>query len=248
MLRFACPHCKRADFKSKGGVTQHINRSIQCLEKAKLSVGVPSILDDMQQPKIGERTTKKARIGDDYQVAQAVQLQPSGDDNGHFSDDDDAPMPFGSPVHSDSEPDDDAPLPPPNPRSCTRNRDAFRDYLKYARQHSGDLTEAEMQSVRLLGLMQKNKTPLGAYDDLIEWHYRGSEDLLSHETLADCPHYIGRDSLIKKLSKRYNMVEKVPKVEEIILPSSGSKINIVTQDFRDQLELILTVPVQKSTS
>ena len=73
----------------------------------------------MQQPKIGERTTKKARIGDDYQVAQAVQLQPSGDDNGHFSDDDDAPMPFGSPVHSDSEPDDDAPLPPPNPRSSS---------------------------------------------------------------------------------------------------------------------------------
>ena len=74
------------------------------------------------------------------------------------------------------------------------------------------------------------------YDEVMKWHKEATGDPFDDDA------YLSRKKMIKKLAKRYNFPDKLVMEKEVILPSSGAKVNIVYHDAHDQLVSLLTDP------
>ena len=121
-------------------------------------------------------------------------------------------------------------------------RDQFRTYCADARQNFVSLTEHEVTAVRLLHLLKEKGAPMNTYESLMLWHLKQSKKLREHETLSDFPHFIGRKTLMKRLAKRYNYENKFPYQKALLLPVSGTKVNITCHDAKATLQRLLTDP------
>ena len=208
-----------------------------------MALGLPTIFDKLEEPNIGERIYKTPRLADQYSVSEGRKPSPVAENPPQYNDQfdyetNDGPIPMNN--YDDSDNEQQPNLDPPNEKACTRNRDAFCKYTAHARQHNGDLTTNEQEMIHLMTILHKNKAPLSSYDALVAWNLRSRGLLKEHEKVGSSPYYIGRKSLIQKLAKRYHMEDKKPQVHKFVLPSSKAKINVVTLDFCDQLEQILT--------
>ena len=148
------------------------------------------------------------------------------------------------PVDSDDDDDMFEPhVPPIHAQMSTKAIGDFKKYVIHARQNFLPLEKGEVAAIKVLDILRKKRATLDTYPDIMEWHFRESGSIKPHETLADETLYISRESLMKRLSKRYNMDPKnlVPK-RHIVLPSSRTKVGIVWHHARDCVVSLLTDP------
>ena len=71
-------------------------------------------------------------------------------------------------------------------------------------------------------LLRKSKAPLSSFQPMLEWHLKETGHLKHWQTLKDTPYYVTRETLINRLSKRYNCEALKPKIKKVRLPFSKS--------------------------
>ena len=120
--------------------------------------------------------------------------------------------------------------------------DAFQGYCRKQTTPYVPLTKAEKTSIRLLATLKRKKTPMNAYRELLEWHLRETKQLEDHETLKDTREYVHRNTLLKRLIKRYDLEAMIPKLKQITLPCSKAKVAIPYRDAQDCIVSLLTDP------
>lgn len=121
-------------------------------------------------------------------------------------------------------------------------RDQFRDFVTSKQGNMAPLSADEVRAIRLLQVLRIKRAPLNAYDALLEWYLRDIGLLQNHEQLADSTHFIGRETMFKRLADRYNFGNKYPFQRSIKLPSSGAIVNITLHDVGAVIQGLLTDP------
>ena len=125
----------------------------------------------------------------------------------------------------------------------TAGRDDFFAFCKENR-FVAPLTRAEECGIRLMDVLRKKKAPINAYNKLMEWHLREREVLSDDQMLNDVglSHYVGRNTLLKRLAIRYNQLDKGPNEKTVKLPSSKEVVRIPVFDAEHKIVELLTDP------
>lgn len=205
-------------------------------------VALRSLLEDIDNSEVAE--IARQIEDDDWSIENAPE---EGD-----SDDDTAPMP-GTPVQDDTDSGDESDdssidsVPKsggnaPEP-SCemTWIRDQFRDYCRQA-QSFRPFTQEEVCAIRLLSTLKGKNTPMNAYESLMYWHLIETKKLHPWQKLGDYKPYISRESIIKKLTDRYNYGHLWPIQHLIELPVSGTRVRITCHNTLATIQRLLTDP------
>lgn len=124
----------------------------------------------------------------------------------------------------------------------TTMRDQFRAYCAYAAENFLEFTEPEKVTIRLLHLLKGKNTSINSYESLMLWHLRSSNKIREHEQLGAYPHYIGRQTMLKTLEKRYNFENKMPFQKQVKLPVSGTIVKVTCHDAKASIQRLLTDP------
>jgi hypothetical protein len=131
---------------------------------------------------------------------------------------------------------------PAETRPSTRMRDRFVSFAN-PRRFRLPLTKAELSGIRLMDILRRKKAPMNTYKNVFEWHLKEKGILRADESAkAAGKHYIGRDTLLKKLATRYNMTDRAPFVRTIRLPHSKEVVKIPCHRAEDAVERLLTDP------
>ena len=125
----------------------------------------------------------------------------------------------------------------------TRIRDQFKENCAPDRFFLPFLS-SEVTGVKLMDVIRTTKGPLNAYKAIMSWHLRERGLILDHQGLGHAvqDQYIGRNTLMKRLIRRYSMTEKGPVVHTIKLPSCGDTVKIPCFKAEDCIEQLLTNP------
>lgn len=121
-------------------------------------------------------------------------------------------------------------------------RQKFKEYVATAKQHFLPLSADERRAIKVLHLLKQKKAPMNTYESVMLWHFRDSKIIHAHETLADCPAFIGRKSLIKRLARRYNYEDLFPTQKWVKLPVSGTRVKITCHNAKASIVRLLTDP------
>ena len=126
------------------------------------------------------------------------------------------------------------------------NTDIMEDFIQYCFNHHSDpnneLTKEEAKSVNLMELLRKSKAPLSSYQPMLEWHLKETGDIQHWQTTKDTPDYVTRETLMKRLTKRYNCEAMHPKIKKVRLPFSKSVAHIPVRDAKDVILSLLADP------
>ena len=71
-------------------------------------------------------------------------------------------------------------------------RDKFREYVNNAKKNFAKLTKEEESAIRILHILKSKNAPMNAYESIMLWHLKQSNQLREHETLGDYSDHIGR--------------------------------------------------------
>ena len=262
-----CPHCKRDNFKSSRGLTQHLLTHSVCsqLERNKYAAGKKrsgneAMLDDFEDrqraasKEIASMLDEDERAREEILTGQKQSVQNHADtedrteddadaDGGNFVGglDDDSSASEGMLLQDQDA--DDAADDTNVDATCRATLDAFAAYCAHADQHFSPLDKHQVRAIKLLRLLRAKKAPLDTYDKVQEWFLHETGVLQDHESLRHAgEHYIGRKSLMQFLKKRYRMEDKVSIPKPIILPSSKTKLVLQCYDAEAKVESILTDP------
>ena len=121
-------------------------------------------------------------------------------------------------------------------------RDGFREYVAYAKTNFAELTKEEKSAIRILHILKSKNAPMNAYESIMLWHLKQSNQLHQHGTLGDYSGYIGRKKIYEKLAKRYNYEGLFPFQKGIELPVSGTKVKLTCHDVKASIVRLLTDP------
>jgi hypothetical protein len=127
----------------------------------------------------------------------------------------------------------------------TKMRANFHEYVAHIENNHLEFSDDEVAAIRLLQLLRQKNAPLNAYDSVMAWHLKQSGKVLEHEAARQSPHFIGRKTMLKRLSKRYNMEDKFPFRKTIKLPVSGAVVKITCHDAGAAVQRLLTDPRNK---
>ena len=257
----ACPHCQKR-CKSVRGVTQHVNQSPDCLAKQE------ALIQKSKTPPKQERNTDDDEDRDQSKTAprrskrhqrvllpenitspskSEVGLPPDSEGFHAFPQDSDhasvgVKPSKGEVTHAsdkesmlDSE-DEDA-----NREPDTSMIEEFRQYSEGFHDNYLPLTKEQESSIKLIDVIRE-KAPLGAFQDVMEWHLKETGKLRSHEKLGDAEGYQHRQTLMKWLFKRYNLTKMLPTIRKIRLPSSKAVVSIPLCNAKDCIVSLLTDP------
>ena len=117
----------------------------------------------------------------------------------------------------------------------------FRQYCEGFHDQFLPLTKEQKAGIKLIDVIRK-KAPLGAFQDVMEWHLKETGKLQSHEKLGDANGYQHRKTLMKFLFKRYNLTKMIPTMKTIKLPSSKAVVSIPLCNAKDCIVSLLTDP------
>ena len=173
------------------------------------------------------------------------------DDNGYFANDDSDADSVASTITCGPDPPTNEPLP-----ANMIHMQHFRKYLQRAGQHFMPLTNPEVNAIRLMDTLRKKKATLDTYDAIMRWHLETTGEVGEGQGLGAASTYISRDTLLAKLSDRYNVhpiaelertkgTTKKPKLfleTPFVLPSSKASVDIIHFDAREQVVSLLTDP------
>ena len=117
----------------------------------------------------------------------------------------------------------------------------FKEYCEGFHDTFLPLTKEQKASIKLIDVIRK-KAPLGAFQDVMEWHLKETGKLQPHEKLGDAEGYQHRKTLMKWLFKRYNLTKMIPTIKRIKLPSSKAVVSIPLCNAKDCIVSLLTDP------
>jgi hypothetical protein len=121
-------------------------------------------------------------------------------------------------------------------------RDQYLEYCEWAKKNNAPFSDLEKTCIELLHLLKRKDAPLNTYDMVMHWHLVQSKKIREHETLRDCPYFIGRRTIFKKLVKRYNFQNKMPYQQTVRLPVSGTMVKITCHNAGASVQRLLTDP------
>lgn len=124
----------------------------------------------------------------------------------------------------------------------TAMRDAFYDFVAQRGTAYMPFTNKEKTAIQCLSVLKSKKAPLNSYQPVMEWHLKASRKMRQDATLRDNLDFIGRDAMLMRLAKRYNMEGKRPYERRTTLPVSGHSVKITCHDALEQIQSLLTDP------
>ena len=187
-----------------------------------------------EEPGEGETTNNCSMTDNDLHHDQPTH----DEDFGQLPDDD------ATNEASDSDPeDDDADHGVECSGPSHRARDEFVDFCN-KNKFFAPFTRGEVAGIKLMDVLWKKRAPINAYPSMMEWHLRESGQMKDSQQLKDMDSelYVGRNTLLKRLAKRYNLVDKGPKEMVVRLPSSKEVVKIPVFDAEDKVAELLTDP------
>ena len=122
--------------------------------------------------------------------------------------------------------------------SSKRIVDSFVSNEKQACQ----FTQAQINAIRLLSMLQATNALLKMYKLVMKWHFECTGEIRPHETVTSCTLFISRDTMFDHLSSRYALSRTLQQTTKIILPSSKSHVSIVWNDAKALMVSLLTDP------
>lgn len=121
-------------------------------------------------------------------------------------------------------------------------RDQFREYASYMKDNHSPFTEDEKTAIELMHTLRQKGAPMDAYNQLLMWHLKAAGKAHHYETGRANAHFISKNVLLDRLTKRYNMREKFPYTKTIKLPVSKSTVKISLHDTKAVIQRLLTEP------
>ena len=268
--RLACIYCKRDNFKSARGLSQHLEKSRICQNKAKLERLTQTygktefspqlkgkerpvtdsdfgLIESLMQNK--ERWLKnhdldgvKLVIGDHFEAnSDATSNNESNHDDDIFELNNDQDE--GQNAANDQNLGQDNPnCEHQTPQTDTWIRDQFHGYCNQMIHNHLPLSSDEKAAIELMYVLRLKSAPLDAYNEVMMWHLKRAGLAHEYETGKDNKHFISRPKLIAMLTKRYNMEGKLPTRTTICLPVSRSKVMITLHDVKAVIQRLLTDP------
>ena len=259
-----CPYCGKR-VKTARGVKQHINQSPRCLkdQEAEITNKTQAInlhdnasdrSDSSSAASVGNKLTKCVpRTRRIRQKSNQVNADTSID-FGNVNNDSPVKSPFRKKHRTDDletsdeedfliASDDDA-MEEKKANAVEPNVQMLADFRDYCNNHANKhlgLRQADKTSIKLLHVL-KQKAPLSAYQDVLEWHLKESGRLKKHQTLKDIEQYSHRNTLLNRLFDRYNLRGLIPKMQTITLPSSRAVVSIPCNNAADCIVSLLTDP------
>ena len=123
---------------------------------------------------------------------------------------------------------------------------AMDDFVDFCREHTqfAPFTEAEKCGIRLMDVLRNKKAPINAYDGLMKWHLVEQGIMANKQGVGEAgpDHFIGRQSLLKRLARRYNLEGKGPRELTVRLPSSKEVVKIPVFDAEQKIVELLSDP------
>ena len=257
----ACPHCQKR-CKSVRGVTQHVNQSPDCLAKQEALIQKSKTPpkrerntdddEDRDQSKTPPRRSKRHQrvlLPENITLPSEseVGLPPDPEGFNAFPQDcDHASVGVKPPKEEVTHAPDEAFMQDSDDEDAKREPDTsmieeFRQYCEGFHENFLPLTKEQESSIKLIDVIRK-KAPLGAFQDVMEWHLKETGKLRSHEKLGDAEGYQHRQTLMKWLFKRYNLTKMIPTIRKIRLPSSKAVVSIPLCNAKDCIVSLLTDP------
>ena len=99
----------------------------------------------------------------------------------------------------------------------------------------------EVTAIELLYRLRKKAVSLDMYETIMKWRIAANEREFGR-SLGGNSTPISRDKILNKLAIRYNMSGKLNHAKTIVLPSSGAKARIITNDAEWCIQSLLTDP------
>ena len=118
----------------------------------------------------------------------------------------------------------------------------FKAFVRECHQHRTNLKPKEKTAIKIIHKLYKKRATLDTYEAVMEWHLRECGKLQDHEQLGNSKHFVSRETLMKKLIKRYDMGKKYAQPVERLLPHTQSKVNIYRRHARDLVQSLLVDP------
>lgn len=248
---FSCTHCGKGGFKSRNYLQQHQRSNRSCQRKQRQALGTlnPN-LEPLPLNLRHEQVARRPVPGINAPFAEAdVARAHLFDLDGANHDEDDGPM-FSIPddidfggqditEHQDDTSwglgDFDKDLDCQTLPAYDKPLHEFKKYVDDIANNHGVFTIYERASVKLMHLLRRKGATLDTYDEVMKWHLEEMGD-------KNPKHFISRTKLFKKLRTRYHLGDDYIKETQLTLPSSGTKVNIVWHDARQNVVSLLTDP------
>ena len=258
----SCPYCTHKDFKTQRGLTQHQQNSAKCRDLLRQKYGIQHTAiyphDNIRIQRLIPMQGKSDLCAASKTIVRLQCISQTKDlDNGTEQEE------FIMDVYEDGPADEDFggfPMIDDNSDNSVAVEeitleqsdelvptaeiiDNFNEHVEWARSNLLDFTTDVKNAITLMSSLQKTKASLDMYRTVMDWHFRSTGSLLSTQQLSDCRHFISREKLFKQLRQWYNYKEgSYHNVDEITLPHSHSRVNIVWNDAKAVIQSLLTDP------
>ena len=140
-------------------------------------------------------------------------------------------------------PQEEDPQPQQGPDSLDRSmKEQFQAYCDDMGKNYIPLNANEQMSIKLLDVLATKKAPLNTHDEILMWHLHATGVLSKEETLRNANGWWSRETLVRRMKKRYNMEDKFPKEKRVHLPFSRSSVKLTLYDAKKVIQALLTDP------
>ena len=100
----------------------------------------------------------------------------------------------------------------------------------------------EISAIKLLVGLHKTKAPLNTYESVMHWHLTTVGKIHERQRARQSSNFVAWEKLFGKLQKRYKYDKLYHQVTKITLPYSKAKAQIVWNDAKEVMTLLLTDP------
>jgi len=252
----SCPHCEKKGFLSAHGLSTHISRTPHCSDQrfqqmngrdegyntARSFVETSAILRGALRNGV-VIPNKHARLRHKSSFNSG---QHQSNNANELSDDPEEEFPQQQDLDPDS---DDENVDKENNVKNNGLPDAtiwgqFEEYLQLrSRVVMPEFTRDEEHAVHLMAQLRRMQASLESYKGMMEWYFRASGQIRTHEVMSAHKKYISRETLLKRLAKRYNLGGNKTNIESsITLPSSRSRAKMILNDAKWCIQSLLADP------
>ena len=236
--RIVCNCCKRDNFKTVRGLTQHLEKSRICQNKANFDLlsqnygktefspqlkgkEMPvndSDFDLFESLNQNKRKTAKNHDLDGVKLVIDDHFEDkSNESSNNESNNNDNELESNDALNEGQNTSNDLNLNQndPNfenesPHPDTWIRDQFCSCCNQMQKHHLPLTTDEKAAIELMCALRLKSAPLDAYSEVMMWHLKKAGVAHEYETGRDNEHFISRPKLMRMLTKWYTMEGKMP--------------------------------------